>query len=148
MRLSDHFTLAELTASQTAARLGIDNSPPAGIIDALRETAAMLELVRRHLGNKPITISSGYRCLAVNRAIGSGDSSAHVRGMAADFICPSFGSPLAVCQALTQSDIAYDQLIREFDDGARGWTHIGRSSGLPRRMVLTIDGAGTRHGLE
>lgn len=144
MRLSDHFSLAELCASQTAARLGIDNTPPPDILANLRETAAMLEQVRRLLGNKVITVTSGFRCLAVNRAIGSGDTSAHVRGMAADFICPSFGSPLEVAREIAQSDIAFDQLIHEF--GA--WCHIGRSPGLPRRMLLTIDGAGTRHGLE
>lgn len=143
MRLSEHFALSEFTASQTAARLGIDNTPPPEIIAELRETAAMMEQARRRLGNKVITITSGFRCLALNRAIGSGDTSAHVRGMAADFICPSFGSPMEVAAAIVQSDIAYDQVIHEFDS----WVHIGRSPGLPRRMVLTIDRAGTSYGL-
>jgi len=147
MKLSPHFDLAELTASQTAARLGIDNTPPAEELAALRQTAALLEQVRTLLGEGAITVTSGYRCYALNRAIGSGTTSAHVKGMAADFICPSFGGPRKVCEAIAQSDITFDQLIREFDTGAGGWTHIAWSP-TPRRMLLTIDGAGTRHGLE
>lgn len=142
MNLTPHFTLAEFTDSQTAARLGIDNTPPAPVIDALRKTAQMLEQVRALLG-KPVFISSGYRSPQVNRAAGGSANSAHMLGCAADFFCPSFGSPLEVCREIAQSDIAYDQLIHEF----RAWVHIAWSP-QPRRMVLTIDGAGTRAVLE
>lgn len=144
MNLSPHFTLAELTASQTAARLGLDNAPPTEVVAALRETAALLEQVRLLLGGRAIAVTSGFRCLAVNRAIGSGDGSAHVQGRAADFICPGYGPPLEVARAIAQSEIAFDQLIHEF--GA--WVHIAWSPGLPRRQLLTIDTAGTRGGLE
>lgn len=144
MNLSPHFTLAELTLSQTAARQGIDNTPPAEVVAALRETAAVLERVRRLLGDRPIVVTSGFRCLALNRAIGSLDSSAHVLGRAADFTCPAFGPPLEVARTIAQSDIAFDQLIHEFGS----WVHIAQTPGLPRRQLLTIDGAGTRYGLE
>lgn len=143
MRLSEHFSIEEMTASQSAARLGLDNIPSPEIIEQLRETAALLEQVRSLLGGKPITVTSGYRSSAVNVAAGGVATSAHCFGRAADFICPSFGSPLAVCKAISQSDIRFDQLIFEF--GA--WTHIAWSPGIPRRQVLTIDGAGTRYGL-
>lgn len=140
MKLSDHFSLIEFTTSQTAARLGIDNSPSLPILGNLRETAAMMEKVRRDLKNNIITVTSGYRCLEVNRAIGSGDGSAHVRGMAVDFICPGFGTPLEICRRIAASDIAFDQLIWEFGS----WCHIGRSPGMPRRQLLVIDNTGTR----
>lgn len=142
MKLSEHFTLAELTASQSAARLGLDNTPPVAIVDALRKTAQLLEQVRALLG-KPIIVSSGYRAPQVNRAVGGAANSAHMLGCAADFACPAFGSPLEVAREIAQSDIAYDQLIHEF----RAWVHIAWSP-QPRRMVLTIDGAGTRAVLE
>ena len=142
MRLSDHFTLAELTASQTAARLGIDNTPSPEMVDALRRTAQLLEQVRALLG-KPILVSSGYRAPLVNRAVGGAANSAHMLGCAADFSCPAFGSPLEVAREIGQSDIVFDQLIYEF----RSWVHIAWSP-QPRRMVLTIDSFGTRHGLE
>ena len=143
MRLSEHFSIEEMTASQNAARLGLDNTPAPDIVDQLRETAAMLEKVRALLGGKPIIVTSGYRSPAVNVAAGGVAFSAHCFGRAADFICPSFGSPLQVCKAIGQSDIRFDQLIHEF--GA--WTHIAWSPGIPRREVLTIDAAGTRFGL-
>ena len=144
MKLSEHFTLAELTQSQTAARLAIDNTPPPAVLAELQRTAQLLEKVRTVLGMRPLLISSGYRCHDLNVSIGGAVNSAHVLGMAADFTCPDFGTPLAICRELaTYAEMLdYDQLIFEF--GA--WVHIGRSA-TPRRQLLTIDGAGTRLGL-
>lgn len=144
MQLTPHFTLAELTASETAARLGIDNTPPLAVMADLRATALMLEKVREILGG-PILISSGYRCLALNRALRSKDTSAHVAGRAVDFTCPSFGTALQVAQRLAQrqAELEFDQLIHEFGR----WVHIGRAAGAPRGQLLTIDASGTRTGL-
>jgi zinc D-Ala-D-Ala carboxypeptidase len=142
MKLSPHFTLAELTHSQTAARLGIDNTPAPEMVDALRKTAELLERVRALLG-KPILVSSGYRSARLNKAVNGAASSAHMLGCAADFSCPGFGSPLEICHAIVASDISFDQLIHEF----RAWVHIAWAP-LPRRQVLTIDAGGTRAWLE
>ena len=136
--LSTHFTLDELTASQTAARLGIDNTPPPEVLARLAHTAQGLEAVRIRLG-APVIVSSGFRCLALNRAVGSGDTSAHVTGDAADFICPGFGGPLTVVGALKDAGIAFDQLIVEFDR----WVHISFAPAL-RHQLLRIDTRGTR----
>lgn len=143
MSLTEHFTLAELVASDTARRLSIDNTPSPQIVGELRRTAELLERVRDIL-KAPIVVTSGYRCLALNTQIGSLPSSAHVRGMAADFRAPDFGSPLEVCRRLSQyADVLdYDQLILEFSS----WAHIGRADN-PRHQDLTIDGAGTRLGI-
>ena len=141
MNLTPHFTLEELTASQSAARLGLDNTPPPEMVDALKRTAQLLEEVRALLG-KPVLVSSGYRAPAVNRAVGGAANSAHMLGCAADFSCPAFGSPLDICRAIARSGIAFDQVIHEF----RAWVHIAWAP-QPRRQVLTIDGAGTRYGL-
>ena len=141
MNLTPHFTLEEMTASQSAARLGLDNTPPAEMVEALKRTAQLIEEVRALLG-KPVLVSSGYRSPAVNRAVGGAANSAHMLGCAADFSCPAFGSPLDICRAVAASDIAFDQLIHEF----RAWVHIAWAPS-PRRMVLTIDTAGTRLGL-
>jgi len=142
MNLTPHFTLEELTASQSAARLGLDNTPPAEMLAALKRTAQLLEEVRALLG-KPVLVSSGYRAPAVNRAVGGAANSAHMLGCAADFSCPAFGSPLDICRAIARSGIAFDQVIHEF----RAWVHIAWAP-HPRRQVLTIDSAGTRYGLE
>ena len=142
--LSTHFSLDELCASEIAARLGIENDAPPALMPNLRRLANTLEEIRSLLG-VPVTIWSGYRCLAVNRELKSKDTSDHVKGLAADFIAPRFGKPLQVCEYIHLSDIEFDQLIYEFGR----WTHIG----LPmdgeeqKRQMFTIDKYGTRPGL-
>lgn len=140
MNLSPHFTLEEFTFSQTAARLGIDNTPPAEILINLRRSAQNMELVRAVLGEVPIRITSGYRSLALNRAIGSKDTSAHVKGLAVDFVVPAYASPAAVCRKLDESLLVWDQLIHEHT-----WVHIAWSEAdrAARRQVLTLMAGGT-----
>lgn len=141
--LSPHFALAEFAVSDTAARRGIDNTPPGHVIPALTRTALGLEAVRVRLGTAPITITSGYRSLPLNRLIGSRDSSQHVLGEAADFICPRFGTPKEIVAALRDSGIPFDQLILEFAGKGAGWVHVSFTDN-PRRMALEIDSQGTR----
>jgi hypothetical protein len=140
MMLSEHFDLTEFTTSQTASRKGIDNTPPAEVIDHLKKTAAHLEGVRSLLG-RPLLISSGYRSAALNKAVGGVPLSAHTLGWAADFICPAFGSPLAICKALAASSIKFDQIIEEGT-----WVHISFDPRM-RGTVLTKNGAGYSAGL-
>lgn len=140
MTLSEHFDLAEFTTSQTASRKGIANVPPPEVIEHLKQTAAHLELVRALLG-KPMSISSGYRSPALNKAIGGVPLSAHTLGWAADFICPAYGSPLAICKALAASSIKFDQIIEEGT-----WVHISFDPRM-RGIVLTKTGNGYSAGL-
>ena len=143
MQLSPHFSLSEFTISQTASRLGVDNTPDETVIARLKQTAEGMEEVRDLLGGKPILISSGYRSLPVNRALGSSDTSAHVKGYAVDFICPAFGSPLAICKALSKSKgFEFDQLIEEKGQ----WVHISFDPRM-RREVLTYNGLIYKNGL-
>jgi hypothetical protein len=128
MKLSDHFTLAELTFSATAARKGIPNIAPQPIIDQLVLTADRMEGVRDLLGGNAIRVLSGYRSSAVNRAVGGSTPSAHRTGHAVDFICPGFGTPAQVAAHLAKHLTDYDQIIEEFG----GWVHIGFGPG--RRM--------------
>jgi len=129
--LSEHFSLDELTASQTATRNGIKNTPSETVVENLRMLAALLEQVRTILGDRSIHISSGYRSLALNRHIKSHDLSAHIRGHAADFTCPSFGTPLAVAKKIAESNLKFDQLIYEGT-----WVHISCDP-QNRRQLLT-----------
>jgi zinc D-Ala-D-Ala carboxypeptidase len=138
-QLSPHFSLAEFTTSQEAARRGLDNTPPPAVIEALKLTAQGLEAVRVRLGCAPIIVSSGYRSPVVNAAVGGSKTSQHMTGQAADIICPGFGAPAQVAAALRDSGIAYDQLILEFGR----WVHISFAP-KPRHMALIIDRDGTR----
>lgn len=144
MNLSQHFTLGEFTASDTAQRHGIDNTPAPQVIEELKRTAALMEQVRTTL-NCPIIITSGYRCSAVNKLIGSNPTSKHVQGLACDFKVPAYGDPLAVCKAIERSGITFGKLILEYytPDGG-GWTHIQVGT---ERKVLTINQHGTFAGL-
>lgn len=142
MKLTEHFTLEELTVSQEAARRRINNTPGAQTIENLRYLAEQLEEVRHVLGNRPIIVSSGYRCATLNAAVGSKPTSAHVKGLAADFTCPGFGSITDIVNAIIGSDIQYDQVIHEFNS----WVHIGFAAKgkTPRLQKLIIDHKGTR----
>ena len=134
MQISEHFTLEELCFSETAARRGLDNTPSPKFIANLGLVAALMERVRTRLGNRPITVHSGYRSAEVNQAVGGVITSAHCRGLACDFVCPAFGTPAEVALAILRSDIEYDQLILEY-----GWVHVGSAEEglLGRREALT-----------
>ncbi|WP_144630274.1 D-Ala-D-Ala carboxypeptidase family metallohydrolase [Bordetella genomosp. 13] len=136
MNLSPHFALAELVASQTAERRRIDNIPTDVVLSNLYTLADRLETVRGILGGLPMLISSGYRSQALNRALGGSITSAHMLGLAADFTCPGFGSPLDVCRELARHADAldFDQIIHEGT-----WVHLGLAAPgkMPLRQVLT-----------
>lgn len=138
MQLSSHFSLEELTISQTASRYGIDNTPSPEIITHLKRLCMTLEQVRALVG-VPIIVSSGYRCPALNRAVGGAKNSAHTLGLAADINAVHF-TPQQLAQRVIDSPIPFDQLILEF--GA--WVHIGLAEGAMRREVLTAKHEGGR----
>lgn len=125
VRLSPHFTLAEMTISAAAARRGIKNMPPPGVLAVLRATAARMEEVRTLLGNLPIVVTSGFRSGVVNKLVGGSASSAHMTGHAVDFSCPAFGTPAQVAAHLAKHLKGYDQIIEEFGQ----WVHIGFGPG-------------------
>ena len=142
MRLSENFTLEELTASETAARKGIDNTPSEEVIDNLKRLAAALQEVRALLNHRAILVSSGYRSPELNQAVGGSATSDHCKGLAADFICPSYGTPNDIVRAIAASDLPFKQVIREFDK----WVHLSipEEGQEPRKQALIIDREGTR----
>lgn len=131
MKLTEHFKLDEFTHSLTAQRLKIDNSVPDELMPNIRLTATKLELVRAALG-RPIIITSGYRCPALNARVGGVSTSAHTRGLAVDFHS-SYGTPKQICQRLIDAGIQFDKLIQEHNQ----WVHIGFSPTNNRQIVLT-----------
>jgi hypothetical protein len=135
MILTAHFSLDEFTISQTAARAGIDNTIPTELLPNIKRVAGALEIVRGVL-DVPVLISSGYRCPALNSLVGGVPTSAHTRGLAADFTAPAFGTPLQVARKLVEEGIVWDQLIYEFGT----WVHLGLAitDDAARHEVLQI----------
>lgn len=141
MKLSDHFSLVEMTASR--AHPGIVNIPTAAQIARLVNTAHGMEQIRALLG-KPIIVHSGFRCPELNHAVGGSLTSDHMQGDACDFVCPDYGSPLEVADAIWSSGIKVDQIIREGGnhEGVGGWVHCSFGARM-RQMAMTarfVDG--------
>ncbi len=142
MNLTPHFTLDELTASESAERNGWDNSPNDAELENLKRLADFLEQVKVVLGGKPIMINSAFRSKKVNDSVGSKDTSQHRIGCAADIRVPGM-TPDQVVKAIIASGIGYDQVIREFDR----WTHISIPNSVDtsaRKQALIIDKTGAR----
>lgn len=131
MKLSPNFTLEELTFSQTATRLGINNKPSPVVLINLKDTAQRLEEIRELLG-APINISSGYRSPTLNRSIGGSSTSAHCLGFAVDFTARKYGDVKKVYEAIKNSGIKYDQLIEEFGS----WVHISFAPSMRQQNLI------------
>lgn len=149
MQLTQHFTLAELTASSKARQLGLDNTPPPEIVPRLVLTAEMLERIRSTLG-VPITVTSGYRGRRLNAAVGGVTSSDHTQGHAADIVAPGYGTPtqIARCLAPLVSVLGIGQLILEGVKGKQ-WVHVStRVPDKASNRVITITDQGAQLGIQ
>ena len=141
MQLSKYFTLAELTPSSTAKRLGIKNEPTPAHLECLKLLATnVLDKVREHFG-KPIWISSGYRCKALNDATpGSSATSQHCSGEAADLDQDGKGTGVSNKMVFDyiKDHLTFDQLIFEYGTDANpDWVHVSwESTGKQRKQVL------------
>jgi len=137
MKLSNNFSLNELTRSQTAERKGIDNTPSAEHQENLKSLCThVLQRVRDHFG-KVVTVSSGYRSPELCIAIGSKTTSQHAKGQAADF--EIFGVSNKELADWIHNNINYDQLILEFwspEDPNKGWIHCSYSRENNRKQYL------------
>ena len=139
MRLSQHFSLAELTITDHRK---FNNTPDPASLENLKRLAVFLEQVNTLLNGRAVMITSGYRSAPVNAAVGSREKSQHRVGCAADFRVPGM-TPDEIVRRIVSSDLKYDQCIREFDT----WTHISIPTiewTQPRHAALIIDRSGTR----
>ena len=136
MQLSQNFTLAELTKSQTAERKGIKNVPDAEAITNLKLLAEnILQPIRNEFGS--FIVSSGYRCPELSIAIGSSKNSQHCKGQAADFEVANVDNYLLA--QWIRDNLVFDQLILEcYTGGNTGWIHCSYSQ-RARKELLTYD---------
>lgn len=131
MRLTPHFMLGEMTASETARRHGIDNSPQSDVqIQNLRNLCVqVLEPLRLHIGG-PVRISSGYRCPELNRLVGGVADSQHTKGEAADIPVPDAATGHLWMDWIVMN-CRFDQCIWESRDSTTFWIHVSCRRSLP-----------------
>ena len=140
MELSKSFTLNELTKSQEATRLGIDNTPNEEHILNLKLLCEnVLQPIRDFYG-MPLSVSSGYRSAALCEAIGSSSKSQHTKGQAADF--EIFGVANKDLADFVVKNLDYDQCILEFwneNEPNSGWVHCSFNALGNRKQFLKAE---------
>ena len=141
MKLSENFSLEELTKSQTATRLGIDNTPDMTAIINLRALCKnVLQPIRDNFGI-PFSPNSGFRSLELNEKLGSSSTSQHCKGQAVDIEVPTMSNLELANWCSTMLD--YDQSILEFykeKEPSSGWVHISYNIESNRKKYLSFDG--------
>jgi len=139
MNLSKNLTLAEVTKSTTAKRLGIDNTPDEWTTENLRQIAINIFQPLREAFGCPIYVSSGYRSGELNTAIGGSSRSQHVEGRALDLDADVYGGCTnAQIFNWIKENLEFDQLIWEFgDDDNPDWVHVSYVyDGINRKRCL------------
>ena len=122
MRLSNNFTLEEFLVSRTAELKNIDMTPSGEIISNLQRLVDTCLQPLRDEVNATIYVSSGFRPLALNLAIGGSQTSEHVNGNAGDLKVAGQTS-YDTCKLIVLMELPFDQVILEFPPN--GWTHLG-----------------------
>lgn len=139
MKLTQHFTLEEMTKSQTGSRKGIDNTAGPEVVENLKQLCEnVLEKIRAHF-TKPLTINSGYRGPKLNKAIGGAKTSQHLTGQAADIEIA--GVDNLTLFSWIRDNLEFDQLILEYYKigvADSGWVHVSWNSSRNKKQVLTI----------
>jgi len=138
MNLSANFTLKELTKSDTATRLGLDNMPDAQALENLKTLCEkVLQPVREHFG-KSVTVNSGYRSPESNAAVGGSKTSDHCKGQAADIEIAGVAN--ADLAQWIMDNLEYTQLILEFYTSGipdSGWVHVSYDPNNLKKQELT-----------
>ena len=141
MQITEHFSLKELTRSETGRRLGLQNVPSAAEMANIQYTAEQLEKIRAYVG-RGIVVTSCFRSERVNKAVGGSPTSAHRFGLAAD--CDAIGlTSLSFAKEIIkmrdEGKITFDQLILEFPERGDGaWVHVGFRRNSPmRNQIMT-----------
>ena len=164
MQLTPHFSLSEFTDSDTATRLGIDNTPGRDEIVNLRRNAGVMEAIRaalnedapKDVGDVYVTVTSGHRCEALEKVLCDKDyrgwcakrgklrdpnswaeyfaRKAHPQGNGTDFKAPRFGTPYEIVKAISKRPEIMKRIDQIIMEGT--WVHVGLSDN-PRHQVVT-----------
>lgn len=142
--LTKNFSIEEFECSNKAEQLGINNKVPQSLMDNVQHLANHLQIIRDAL-DKPIIISSGYRCEALNAAVGGVKNSTHAQGLAADLVVQGMTSR-ELAEFILLIKIDFDQLILE-SAGGKEWVHFGIAP-KNRQEVLTYSQGKYTQGLQ
>lgn len=138
LRLSENFTLNEFLRSSTATARGIKNEPTQKVIDNLTALCKyVLQPLRNHYG-KALTISSGYRCKALNTAVGGSKTSQHMTGEAADIHLPNMEDGRKLFEFIRLC-LPFDQLIWEHDKRGVYWIHVSFKANMKNNRHQVIN---------
>jgi len=142
MRLTENFTLEEMYASSTAARKGIDNMPSPVVQQNLRMLAEKVLQPIRDAYRHPITVTSGYRCAELNKAVGGAKASQHLTGCAADIKCSHTSKAYLfqlILRMMREGRITVGQLIWEYGDAKEpNWIHVSLPTRGKKNQVLYL----------
>lgn len=133
-RISKNFKLSEFIESETAKKKNIDNTPSEEIIENIRLLVTSLLQPLRDRISYPFHVNSGYRCKALNKAVGGSDTSAHLQGLAADIDLGSRQLNRILWEEIERGHFNFDKCINEF---GFSWIHIG----------IKKDNKGNRHSM-
>jgi uncharacterized protein YcbK (DUF882 family) len=137
--MAKHFTMAELTRSDTAIAKGLDNSPGVDATKALRLLIERALDPVREMWGAPLIVNSGFRCPELNKAVGGAASSQHMRGEAADITTGTVaGNKLLfdkMVAAQKRGEISFDQLI---DESSYSWLHVSYRAAGNRNQILHL----------
>ena len=138
MKLTENFSLSEMTKSETALRQGLDNTPGDEEIDNLRKLAEnVLQPIREAYG-RGVKVNSGFRHPDVNAAVGGSRTSDHCKGQAADIEIPGVAN--ADLAQWISENLEFRQLILEFYTPGipdSGWVHVSYVDGDNKKQVMT-----------
>lgn len=135
MNQPKYFTLKEMINSDTAKSKGIDNTPTWSVVLNLLELIQNVLDPIREAYKKPITVNSGYRCIELNRAVGSKDNSQHILGLAADITVGSREANKQLFEFIQSNIKEWDQLINENN---YQWIHISYNKNNNRKQVISL----------
>jgi zinc D-Ala-D-Ala carboxypeptidase len=134
MDIARHFTLEELTHSNTATAEGINNDPGAAQIEALRALCAAVLDPLRDVLDKPISINCAYRGPVLNKRVGGVANSQHLTGQAADIQSPAT-SVVELFKLIIRQGFPYDQIIYEARSATSKWVHVSHVDGTNRGEI-------------